>query len=152
MSFFHVVPWFLADVIFLHAAGRPPKSQVVIRRPPQVKPHPRAHVLDDETRDCIVQASSSSTSLEQSSLASTQDIAMDDTPDELTRIRTLLRPPPIPGVEDWGILPPSSERCDPGIEVCSHFANDTLYSYRPPDKTGTICGAKAGLRESQAFQ
>lgn len=115
----------MANVTSLHAAGRPPKSQVVIRRPPQVKPHPRAHVPDDETRDSIVEAPSSSTTLDESTLASTHDIAMDDTPDELTRIRTLLRPPPILGMEDWGILPPSSEQCDPAIEVRSHIAKST---------------------------
>ncbi|OCH87608.1 hypothetical protein OBBRIDRAFT_796054 [Obba rivulosa] len=36
--------------------------------------------------------------------------------DELTRIRSLLRPPPIPGTEDWGIPPPSMDPPDPVIE------------------------------------
>ncbi|KIY47843.1 HCNGP-domain-containing protein, partial [Fistulina hepatica ATCC 64428] len=37
--------------------------------------------------------------------------------DELLRIRALLRPPPIPGVEDWGIPPASTAPCDPAIEA-----------------------------------
>lgn len=37
--------------------------------------------------------------------------------DELTRIRALLRPPPIPGADDWGIPPEPTGACDPEIEV-----------------------------------
>jgi hypothetical protein len=37
--------------------------------------------------------------------------------DELTRIRKLLRPSAIPGVDDWGIPPASSEPCDAELEV-----------------------------------
>ncbi|EPQ52041.1 HCNGP-domain-containing protein [Gloeophyllum trabeum ATCC 11539] len=37
--------------------------------------------------------------------------------DELSRIRHLLRPPPIAGVADWGIPPESTEPCDPGIQA-----------------------------------
>lgn len=37
--------------------------------------------------------------------------------DELTRIRALLRPPPIPGVDDWGIPPEPSGQCDADIEA-----------------------------------
>jgi HCNGP-like protein len=33
------------------------------------------------------------------------------------KIRDLLRPPPIPGVLDWGIPAASVEPCDPAIEV-----------------------------------
>ena len=36
---------------------------------------------------------------------------------ELTKIRELLRPPPIPGVVDWGIPAASTEPCEPAIEV-----------------------------------
>lgn len=38
--------------------------------------------------------------------------------DELARIRGLLRPLPVPGIVDWGIPPPTSEQCDPELEVC----------------------------------
>lgn len=37
--------------------------------------------------------------------------------DELSRIRGLLRPPPIPERVDWGIPPESTEPCDPAIEA-----------------------------------
>ncbi|KAI0322875.1 HCNGP-like protein-domain-containing protein [Amylostereum chailletii] len=37
--------------------------------------------------------------------------------DILVEVRKLLRPPPIPGIEDWGIPPPSNEPCDPTIET-----------------------------------
>jgi len=52
--------------------------------------------------------------------------AEDDAPvapvDELARIRQLLRPPPIPGVEDWGIPPESKQSCDPAIaSKLAHF-------------------------------
>jgi len=98
-------------------AGRPPKSQVVIRRPPPIKGHPRAHISDDLTEDlqpdANAQASGSSTVLSNDASSSTTD----DSPDELTRIRSLLRPPPIPGLDDWGIPRQSTEPCDPAIEA-----------------------------------
>ncbi|KAI9066861.1 HCNGP-domain-containing protein [Trametes sanguinea] len=37
--------------------------------------------------------------------------------DELARIRQLLRPPPIPGVVDWGILPEPDAPCDEAIKA-----------------------------------
>lgn len=37
--------------------------------------------------------------------------------DELTQIRALLRPPPTPGVQDWGIPPETTEPCDPALSV-----------------------------------
>jgi len=37
-------------------------------------------------------------------------------------IRSLLCPPPIPGVDDWGIPPASQNPCDPGVEAkLMHF-------------------------------
>ncbi|KAJ8503150.1 hypothetical protein ONZ45_g11113 [Pleurotus djamor] len=37
--------------------------------------------------------------------------------DELADIRALLRPPQIPGLDDWGIPPESTEPCNPAIET-----------------------------------
>ncbi|OSC96582.1 HCNGP-domain-containing protein, partial [Trametes coccinea BRFM310] len=37
--------------------------------------------------------------------------------DELARIRQLLRPPPIPGVVDWGIPPEPDAPCDEAIKA-----------------------------------
>ena len=109
-------------IIDTFAVGRLPKSQVVIRRPPLIKGHPRAHISDDLTEDprpdANAQASGSSTILLNDASSST----IDEPSDELTRIRSLLRPPPIPGLDDWGIPPQSSEPCEPAIEVnLSHF-------------------------------
>jgi len=98
---------------------RQPKSQVVIRRPPPMKSHPRAHILDSLAQDVQIgdnaQASGSSRLSEDAS-PSGQHVAIDP-PDELTRLRSLLRPPPIPGLVDWGIPPQSIEPCDSAIEA-----------------------------------
>lgn len=40
-----------------------------------------------------------------------------DEEEELTRIRRLLRPPPIPGISDWGIPPEPDEECDAELEA-----------------------------------
>lgn len=37
--------------------------------------------------------------------------------DEMARIRALLRPPPIAGVDDWGIPPEPTGECEPEIEA-----------------------------------
>ncbi|KAI5118563.1 hypothetical protein M0805_005854 [Coniferiporia weirii] len=63
--------------------------------------------------------------------------------DELTRICSLLRPPPISGAQDWGIPPEPEGACDPDLEaklaqfhVLKHDAeaprhfNDSLMSNR----------------------
>jgi hypothetical protein len=39
-------------------------------------------------------------------------------------IRSLLCPPPIPGVDDWGIPPASQNPCDPGVEVGDRRTHD----------------------------
>lgn len=49
--------------------------------------------------------------------SSSQQGVSEEPQDELSRLRALLHPPPIPGVEDWGIPPQSTEPCDPAIEV-----------------------------------
>lgn len=36
---------------------------------------------------------------------------------ELAMVRELLRPPPLQGVQDWGIPPESLEACDPEVEA-----------------------------------
>jgi len=91
----------------------------VIRRPPQTKSRPRAHISDDIAEDpqpnTNAQASSSSPSLDY---ASSQQVPTNVAiPDELSRVRSLLWPPPIPGLEDWGIPPPSTQPCDAAIEA-----------------------------------
>ncbi|KAJ6591727.1 HCNGP-like protein-domain-containing protein [Mycena vulgaris] len=90
-----------------------PKSQIIIRRPAaQLKSHPRAvisdEVLDPSEKREEAQASTS-TAVASSSHADPQD--------ELTRIRALLRPAPIPGEDDWGIPPEPTTPCDPAIQT-----------------------------------
>jgi len=52
-----------------------------------------------------------------SSSTLSEDRSSDLPSSELTKIRELLRPPPISGVVDWGIPAASTEPCDPAIEV-----------------------------------
>ncbi|KAJ7018686.1 HCNGP-domain-containing protein [Mycena alexandri] len=93
------------------------KSQIIIRRPAaQLKSHPRA-VIADQILDAPSPKRSEvpgSASGPQNAVASSSQV---DPEDELTRIRALLRPPPIPGTEDWGIPPASTEPCDPAIQT-----------------------------------
>lgn len=56
---------------------------------------------------------------------SSQAVPSDKSQDELSRIRDLLHPPPILGVEDWGIPPESSEPCDPALFVCHISSHNT---------------------------
>ncbi|KAH9994712.1 HCNGP-like protein-domain-containing protein [Russula vinacea] len=91
------------------------KSQIVIRRPVHSKPHPRSRLTED------TEAPSPSPSATQAEASSSSTLSEDRLSDlssnELTKIRDLLRPPPIPGVLDWGIPAVSTEPCDPAIEA-----------------------------------
>jgi len=102
-------------------AGRPPKPHVAIRRPPQTKSRPRAHISDDISEEpqpsLNAQASSSFVPSNDGIHPSSHDAMINDIPDELAGIRSLLRPPPIPGLNDWGIPPPSTEPCNAAIEA-----------------------------------
>jgi len=92
------------------------KPSVVIRRPVNIKPHPRARLdEDDDTAPDHFTASMPADLGDSMDALTTRDDG--DIPDELTRIRALLRPPPIPGVEDWGIPPESTSPCNPDVEV-----------------------------------
>ncbi|KAJ7163050.1 HCNGP-like protein-domain-containing protein [Mycena filopes] len=90
------------------------KSQIIIRRPAaQLKNRPRA-VIADEVLDAPSPKRPEAESDTQNAVASSSHL---DSQDELARIRALLRPPPIPGTEDWGIPPASTEPCDPAIQT-----------------------------------
>jgi hypothetical protein len=84
------------------------KSQVVIRRPAHVKIHRRKHSPSPNAQHSNAPGPSETTSIAQTSLPE----------DEANRLRELLRPPPIPGIADWGIPPPSSTPPDPSLQVC----------------------------------
>ncbi|KAJ7636915.1 HCNGP-like protein-domain-containing protein [Roridomyces roridus] len=95
-------------------ARKLPKSQIIIRRPP--KSHQRTTIADDiiDAPKAEEEQAEASTS---TAAASSSQQHISDPQDELTRIRALLKPPPIPGVEDWGIPPASTEPCDPAIQA-----------------------------------
>ena len=95
-----------------------PKSQVVIRRPAQLKNHPRAHVSDDILDDTENLGSNSPASVPESPLKTEQgEVGSTGETDEISHLRQLLAPPPIPGMIDWGIPPATSSPCDPVIQV-----------------------------------
>ncbi|KIY70078.1 HCNGP-domain-containing protein [Cylindrobasidium torrendii FP15055 ss-10] len=93
---------------------KPAKSQVIIKRVPK-KGHtvrvPTADELDDSPKE---------KSSEASQVASTSTSVRGVTPsaeDEAAQLRALLRPPPIAGLEDWGIPPPSRAPPDPALQA-----------------------------------
>ena len=56
--------------------------------------------------------------------------AQDDSVSEEALLRRLLRPPPIPGVENWGIPDAPSEPCDPALEVSPMFLRHKSHHLR----------------------
>jgi len=97
---------------------RLPKSQVIIKRPAvnNKNHHPRAHVSDDLDSGVSVHGPGTSsrdgTSPMDISSPSSQVGPSEEPQDVFSRIRALLKPPPIPGVEDWGIPRECSDACD----------------------------------------
>lgn len=65
--------------------------------------------------------------------------------DELSRIRTLLQPPPIPDVVDWGIPEECALACDPALQVCieSTLPCQNVQTFLMTGKIGPILGSKA---------
>lgn len=97
---------------------RLPKSQVIIRRPTLLKSHPRAHISDDIVEDNTRSEGHASKSYtELPPISSPSRPSSEEPADELSRVRALLRPPPIPGMQDWGIPPLSTEPLNPAIET-----------------------------------
>ena len=99
----------------------PSKPAIIIRRHAPVKPHPRARLpddLNDEPGPSNVKMTAQSSTLPDASDPG-PSLSANEPVDELVRVRQLLRPPPISGVEDWGILPEPSESCDEAIKVRS---------------------------------
>ncbi|KAH8084297.1 HCNGP-like protein-domain-containing protein [Cristinia sonorae] len=87
----------------------PSKAQVIIKRPAHMKkPQPRARLPDDE------QPVSKAIEYEEASMPGVDAL---EVPEELARIRALLRPPPIPGQTDWGIPPELTGPCSPEVEA-----------------------------------
>ncbi|KAJ7192970.1 HCNGP-like protein-domain-containing protein [Mycena pura] len=126
------------------------KSQIIIRRPPtQHKTHPRTTVADEiidapaHREEPQFQASTSMSASATHVANAVASSSHTDPQDELTRIRALLEPSPIPGVDDWGIPPASTEPCNPTIQAkLSQF--HALKSGDPPKHfNDSLMGSRA---------
>ncbi|KAF7288184.1 HCNGP-domain-containing protein [Mycena chlorophos] len=115
------------------------KGQIVIKRPSAThKAHPRVSAAGMEGMATVPVRTRTPTPNAEASSSSSNHAE-----DDLTRIRELLRPPSIPGMEDWGIPPPSSAPCDPAIE--SKLAQfHTLKNADPPKHfNDSLVGSRA---------
>ncbi|KZT19950.1 HCNGP-domain-containing protein [Neolentinus lepideus HHB14362 ss-1] len=88
------------------------ETQVLIHRHGHPQSHAEAHVDKLDTP----QSSGSSMDVESPTEPSSVADELNEA-DELSRIRELLRPPPMPGVANWGIPTESTERCDPTVDA-----------------------------------
>jgi hypothetical protein len=125
------------------------KSQIIIRRPIHSKPHPRSRLAED------AEPPSSSTTLAETSSSSTSsdDRSSDPSSNELVKIRDLLRPPPIPGVLDWGIPAVATEPCDPAVEVLLDTTRHLRLSHmRSSGQACTISRFETRSGSTEAFQ
>ncbi|PPQ86674.1 hypothetical protein CVT25_006749 [Psilocybe cyanescens] len=105
---------------------RLPKSQVIIKRPAisHKTQNIRSHISDDLLNNDHSQRAGPSTEGSPTELSSSFSRPSSSHPgpseepqDELARIRALLRPAPIPGVENWGIAPEPTEKCEPALQT-----------------------------------
>lgn len=136
-------------------ARRGQKSQVIIRRHPTThKGHPRAHISEQITPDSRpISRNGGHTSLSASETPSGSNATSEEPQDEISLIRSLLFPPMIPGVEDWGIPPESAAPPDPALVVCSLVPTESCISFiHPVDKAGPISRSETGCEQSKAFQ
>ncbi|TCD64273.1 hypothetical protein EIP91_004312 [Steccherinum ochraceum] len=85
----------------------PSKTQIIIKRPPKLKAHLRTRLPEEETSTFNMPDPDDEALID----------AAREVPEELVRIRDLLRPPPIQGVSDWGIPPEAAGACDPAIQA-----------------------------------
>ena len=121
------------------SARRSLPSDIVIRKPKQTNKtqHGRTHIPSDDVvkRDSLA-GEVEGPAIERAASAGSASTAVvaDTTPpppleqrtDDLERIRAFLLPPPIDGIENWGIPEPSTEPPDPAIEVRSHYTKVIL--------------------------
>ena len=130
------------------------KSQVIIRRHPTThKGHPRAHISEQITPDSRPSGDEGNTSLSTSETPSGSDAASEESQDEISLIRSLLSPPTIPGVEDWGIPPESASLPDPALVVRSLMPPKSCILFiHPVDQAGPISRSETGCEQSKAFQ
>jgi len=95
-----------------------PKSQVIIRRTAPHRNNARAHVSDDIT-DSVenLQSFSPASAPEASLKTEEEELGSAEETDEISRLRQILTPPPMPGVIDWDVPPAASSPCDPAIQT-----------------------------------
>ncbi|EAU89110.1 hypothetical protein CC1G_08518 [Coprinopsis cinerea okayama7 len=139
-------------------------AQVVIRRPPTLRERPRAHIsADDSTNSPRGQSSSirSSSQPHDSGSPSHLSTSNEGTPaphggeidteqQQLARMRALLRPPPIPGLEDWGIPPPSTDPVDP--QIAAKLANFHALKHPPPGSSNQPKHFNDSLMSNRSFR
>ncbi|KAJ3989289.1 HCNGP-like protein-domain-containing protein [Lentinula detonsa] len=119
------------------------KSQIIIKRP-KTSQRPKGHVSIETAQPVpTTSVTPNDDSTPTSSVVTAQTSLIPEADDvHLARIRALLRPPPIPGLSEWGIPPEVESNCDPELEAKlnqfhqlkssstpKHF-NDTLMSNR----------------------
>ncbi|KAJ7060857.1 HCNGP-like protein-domain-containing protein [Mycena amicta] len=123
------------------------KAQIIIRRPPtQHKAHARTSATHEEQSEAAtsVQAPTQAPMKTQDQNAEASTSRSSSEPqDELARIRELLWPPPIPGVEDWGIPPASQEPCDPAIQTKLAQFHALKTSNPPKHFNDSLMGSRA---------
>jgi len=100
------------------------KTQVVIKRPTvihksQLRTHTADELVADEQQQQQEKAGASREASSSMDLDSIQAPAGPPSEflDPLSRLRKMLKPPSIPGVEDWGIPPETTEKCEAGLQV-----------------------------------
>ncbi|KAI8969767.1 HCNGP-like protein-domain-containing protein [Trametes punicea] len=94
------------------------KPAVIIRRHAPAKPHLRTRLPEDSTDEPGPSTSPPQRPVAQEQPTTATNTFVDEQDlDELTRIRQLLRPPPIPGAADWGIPPEPDTPCDQNIKA-----------------------------------
>lgn len=85
--------------------------QILRRSASHVHLHPRTHSPP------ITEPSTSRTPDTPENEPSVPSGTPDPEKESLAQIRACLLPPPIPGVKDWGIPPPTDEPCNPSLKV-----------------------------------
>jgi hypothetical protein len=97
---------------------------IIIRRPAHgpSRTSLRTHQGSNDAREMDVDDAKQTSVSDDGTMFSTpadldEEVADDDGSGGLGKIRSVLFPPPIPDVGDWGIPPESQEPCDPDVEV-----------------------------------
>lgn len=109
------------------SAGSSSPPSIIIRRPPHVpsRTNLRTHRSEDDTGEMDIDDAKQTSASDDGAMSSArveldEEVAGVDGSGGLGKIRSLLLPPPIPDVDDWGIPPESQKPCDPEVEVGDH--------------------------------